>query len=234
MAAVLPDDFGHSRVLMLNRYHAAKYTENPELRYGYIHYVEDRFITPIITGNTAPKSILVIGAGGFTFGKDDRRNAYTFVDIDPELKDISEKYLLKHKLDENKKFVASDARTFVRNNKQKYDLIFLDAFNNPNNIPAHLITREFFQDVRNVLAPGGRVVFNAISSPTMSDRYSVNIANTFNAVFPNASRQIIQTFDGWKKDQDKVNIIYMFFEDAPPASEPYQDRKNPFFYDMKK
>lgn len=228
---IVPGDLGQSRVLALNRSISAKFAENPDLRFDYIKYAEDQFIEPIADGKEPPRSILVIGAGGFTFGLNDRHNHYTYVDIDRDLKKVAEEKFLKRKLGPNKHFAAKDARVFVRQAAEKYDLIFLDAYTNLHNIPAQLITQEFFRDVKSLLTPGGRVVFNAISSPTLGDRYSTGINATFSSVFPNVTRQVVQPFDAWRNKP--ANILYIYYNDAPQVA-PYTDNKNPFFYDMQK
>ena len=118
--------------MIINRSYAAKFSENPEHRFGHVQYIEKTFLNhlPSKAEEGEKKSILVIGAGGFTIGQDDKYNDYTFIDIDPTLKRISEEYLFERKLNENHVFVPMPARAFFNKNKDKYDLIFLDAFTN--------------------------------------------------------------------------------------------------------
>ena len=59
---------------------------------------------------------------------------------------------------------ASDARGFVRSATQKYDLVFGDAYNGIRHIPAHLVTKEFFQQVHDHLTDEGVFLMNVISS----------------------------------------------------------------------
>ena len=92
---------------------------------------------------TRPHRILVIGAGGFTIGLDDHVNAYTYVDIDPALREVSEEHFLRRPLGPNKSFVPESARAFLRRNTEIYDVVVLDAFTNRVALPPDLITREF-------------------------------------------------------------------------------------------
>ena len=54
---------------------------------------------------------------------------------------------------------ADDARRFLQRSGEKYDLIFGDAYNGVRHIPAHLVTREFFDRVKSHLTPDGVIYF---------------------------------------------------------------------------
>lgn len=82
-------DDGRSKIMMMNGGGASKVSEDPELRFGYVRFVEDNFISRLPQTGT-PKKILIIGAGGFTMGLNDDFNRYTYVDVDASLKDVSE------------------------------------------------------------------------------------------------------------------------------------------------
>ena len=138
-----------------------------------------------------PRRILVIGAGGFTIGLEDRFHAYTYVDIDPALREVSEEHFLRQPLSANKTFVPESARAFLRRNTQTYDVVVLDAFTNRISLPPDLITREAFAAVRQAVAPDGQVVMNIITSPDFADRFSRSIDATIRSVFPFVTRQIL-------------------------------------------
>lgn len=61
------------------------------------------------------------------------------------------------------KTVTGDGRRTLRRTKGKWDLIVGDAYRGLRNIPSHLVTREFFEEVRARLAPGGAMLLNLIS-----------------------------------------------------------------------
>lgn len=219
-------DINDNKIMNINNSMSAKYSANPEQRFSYIKFVEDNFINPL-KNSPERKKILVVGAGGFTVGIDDNFNEYTFVDIDSSLKNVSEQYLLPRNLGDNKKFTPQDARAFFNSNQEKFDLIFLDAFTNIYSVPAHLLTIEFFQQVRNHLADGGIMLFNCITSPSFATKYSVKIDNSLRSVFPNINRQILGNIN--PKDIDK-NIIYVYFK-RNYADSTYTDDKNTYFLD---
>ncbi len=59
--------------------------------------------------------------------------------------------------------IVSDGRIFVKRvaaQKPDYDLVLLDAFE-ADYIPEHMLTREFLEEVKSTMAPGGVIVRNA-------------------------------------------------------------------------
>ena len=112
-----------------------------------------------------PKRVLVVGLGGGTLS---RVTAHYFpeavvdtVELDPEVVKVAEKYFLFRR-GKNLKVFVRDGRVHIKSlvrRKAKYDLIMLDAFRG-GYIPYHLATREFLEECRSILAPGGVVVSN--------------------------------------------------------------------------
>jgi hypothetical protein len=76
-----------------------------------------------------------------------------------------------------------DARYWLANSDQTYDVIGMDAYHQPY-IPYHLATVEFFQLVRQHLPPEGVAVVNAGKGPDGDDRLGVALAGTMRQVFP--------------------------------------------------
>ena len=206
-------------------------------KHAYIEFVEQHYINPIRSGNTPPKSILIIGAGGFTLGLEDDKNDYTYVDIDPSLKDISEKYFIERKLGKNKRFIAEDVRAYLNHAGKKFDFIMMDAYFGDTTIPEYLVTREFFQKVKDSLNENGIIAGNFILSPTFKDRMSQNLDNTLHNVFPHINRQIVadekHVFNGWEPDINvRYNVIYSYYNNPGDSTHMiYTDDKNAVFFD---
>ena len=55
---------------------------------------------------------------------------------------------------------VEDGRNFIRHANTKYDLVILDAFTVGGQIPFHLTTREFFNEIEQTLSPDGIVLAN--------------------------------------------------------------------------
>jgi predicted membrane-bound spermidine synthase len=132
---------------------------------------------------------LFIGAGAFGMPEQVARlGAEVNVDvaeIDPAVIEVGRKFF---KLDEfrNVSAHAGDARRFLQRSGEKYDLVFGDAYNGVRQIPSHLVTREFFTQVKSHLSPDGVFLMNVISA-VEGDRAVLlgHILATLRAVFPN-------------------------------------------------
>ena len=173
---------------------------------------------------------MVLGAGGFTAGLRDDFHEYIFVDIEPSLKDISEKYFLKQKLTPNKRFIVQDASQFLKNATEQYDIILLDVYSNSYQIPEGLITAEFMTRIKSRVAPNGVVLMNMIVSPVFSDAYTRVFDNTFHSVFRhNTIRQVIGYMNPWV-GSDVTNVVYAYIN-RENNGRVYTINKTPVIYD---
>jgi hypothetical protein len=223
----LPADQG---VLMrVNRSASSKYTPNPAQRFKYVQYIENQFIRPL--QEKSPRDILILGAGGFTIGWDDRANRYTFVDIDKALQPTAGKYLLPSPLPPNKRVVVTSARAFLKAANTRYDLVIDDLFTNIMSIPVEAVTREFLLSAKKVLKPEGILIINIVSSPRLSDRFSVRMYNTIASVFPVFRQQVVENFDGWSDDGYR-NTLYIYYDNPLMQDKTvYTDDKNTYSLD---
>jgi spermidine synthase len=65
----------------------------------------------------------------------------------------------------------ADARTFVRGCSKAYDVVVVDLFHG-DGTPDHLVTREFFRNLRGCLGSGGVAVFNTFADLTQPRAYA--------------------------------------------------------------
>ena len=148
------------------------------------------------------QEILVLGAGGFTlshFGE--YGNSFTYVDIDKDIQDVAEKHFLNEKI--KGKFIANDARMFVKHNTTPYDVILIDLYSSKSSIPWHVLTTEFMEDVKKSTKKDGYAVFNIISNGLFADNYSTNIYNTIKNSFNYCSM-----FSGFY-GEGATNVLYI-------------------------
>lgn len=219
------------RHLVMNNNGSSMYSEDGR-KHDYVEFIEKISITPILNAEE-PKDILVIGAGAFTMGFEDTTNTYDFIDIDKSLKKISEEYILKAELTDNKTFHTVPARAFLTQSNKQYDLIILDAYLGDLTLPEHLITVEFFEHVKSHVKPNGSVVGNFIASPNLANRFSRKLDNTLREVFPNINRYIVEEHDVWNTDKNRTaNVIYSYTHFPEEDTDKiYTDNKNTVFYD---
>ncbi len=186
-----------------------------ELRLRYT-----RFLALALTFQPQPKRVLVLGLGGGSFPKklykDVPNVAVDVVDIDPEVIAIAKRYFQVPE-DARLRLFAKDGRRFVQETTEKYDLVFLDAYNS-DTIPFHLATREFYEEIKARLTPGGVVVSNIIGTLRGSQSgFFRSIYRTLSEVFP--AIYVVPTYDqssGWILGD--INIILFATQDATRLS----------------
>ncbi|MBO7066454.1 MAG: fused MFS/spermidine synthase [Alphaproteobacteria bacterium] len=222
--AIIPADFGQSKIMLINGQFASKMATEDK-QFSYTRFINNMLKT---LDKNKRHSILVLGAAGFSIGIDDEQNEYTFLDIEPDLEKISEKYFWGKPLGENKKLIVQDAFFYMLQNKQKYDVIILDVYSSGNNIPVNFVTADFFKMIKDSLNPDGYMVANIITSPNFGNDFSKRIDNTLRLVFPNyLSRQVI---DGFSTNPNAwANVIYIY-HNLPIDNAIYTLDKNTAMY----
>jgi spermidine synthase len=121
--------------------------------------------------------------------------------------------------------------------KKKYDLVILDAFTGYFTIPEHLLTREFFMQIKDVLKPEGVLAVNFVLNPNFSDAFSIRVDNTFRSVFPHYNRQVVQEgYNGMEDSPDyKANVAYIYYNHAgTDASTVYTDDRTSAYKDKER
>jgi predicted membrane-bound spermidine synthase len=181
--------------------------------YGYIAGIRKQINKDL---NIKDSKILVLGAGGFTLSLGDTtNNQYEYIDIDPAIKDVVEKFFLKQGI--NGKFIAEDARTYVKNTQKKYQVIVVDLYTNKNSIPWHVMTKEFMESVNNALTNNGHVIMNIVQRDDFGDDVSKRLHNTimdtynFCYVIPydNKTELMNVTYNCKKQKRKSFNEIYI-------------------------
>ena len=110
------------------------------------------------------KKVLVVGLGS---GSVPKRILSDFpgvqvdsVELDPVVVEVAKRYFAvpegpRHRI------VVQDGRQYIRRADTQYDLIVMDAYH-AEGVPFHLVTQEFFRQVKAKLAPGGIVAANIV------------------------------------------------------------------------
>jgi spermidine synthase len=134
--------------------------------------------------NPKPAKLLIIGEGGGSIPTA-LQEMYPdmqidLVEIDAAVDRVAKRFF-DFKPGPRMRVVIEDGRVFVkraRAQNPQYNMIMLDAFD-ADYIPEHLLTREFLQEVKAILAPDGVIVANTFSNSALYDYESV----TYRAVF---------------------------------------------------
>lgn len=206
------------KLLLNNEFSSAMYLYSDELVWEYTKYYHlASFFNPWF------KKTLMFGWAGYSFPKNflkTYKNAtIDVVEIDPELTQIAKDHF-RLKDDTRLRIFNEDARVFMNNTKEKYDVIYWDAFSSHFSIPFQLSTIEAIQKNYQVLNDNWVVILNIIASIEW-DKWEFLRAEykTYKSVFP--SVYIIPVVDNydWKEVTNlmlvasKNNLINNFVSD---------------------
>jgi spermidine synthase len=169
--------------------------------------------------NPRPQSVLIVGLGGGTLPRALRQLLDTRIDvveIDPAVERVASRYFGFTTSDKTH-VIESDGRVYVKRalrGTQRYDLIMLDVFDHEY-IPEHLLTQEFLQEVKSLLAPGGVLAANTFSSSGLYEHESVTYEKVFEKFF-NLKREnrVILTRLGPLPDREELRTTAQQFSAA--------------------
>jgi len=183
--------FGHNRRIYTESVYNTRDDRDLPVEYT-------RFMTASLMYAKELHSILEIGFGGGRTSWYLHRYlpnvAVTSVELDPTVVELAKKYF-GIKEEPNFRIANRDGRLFLSESKDKYDIILIDAYRGPF-VPFHLLTREFYQIVKDHLADGGVVAQNVEPSTMLFD----SAVKTINAVFPQ--------LDFYRADGNIVTVAY--------------------------
>ena len=149
-------------------------------------------VLPFAARSEPPERIAILGnAAGTTaraYGHFFPETEVDGVEIDAKLTELGRRYF---DMDNPRLEVFhEDARPWLEDSEGDYDVIMVDAYRQPY-IPFYLATKEFFELVRDRLAPGGAVIVNA-GHPEGNDDLEKVLSATLAEVFPTVLRDPIE------------------------------------------
>lgn len=132
--------------------------------------------------NPNPQKILILGLGGATIPKTLNKlvpNArIDIAEINPEIKQIAEKYFA-FSTNENMHVFIKDGYDFIKTSAPNtYDLIIIDAYGK-DHIPPSFLTVDFVKYIKNALSPSGVVAINTI----LNKEYYETVLRIYKSVF---------------------------------------------------
>jgi len=135
-----------------------------------------------------PGAILIVGLGGATLQKTLAGllpdATIDTVEIDPAVVKAAESWFGYRQGPKQRLFIE-DGRAYIEQAHRAgrhYDIVMLDAFD-VNYIPRHLMTIEFLEHVKAILAPDGIVVANTFTSSRLYEQESATYAAVFGEFF---------------------------------------------------
>jgi spermidine synthase len=149
----------------------------------------ENLVHPALTAHAAPKKVLIIGGGDGGSSEEALKHPtveqVTMVEIDGDVIEVAKEHFqaVHNGVFDNPKLrvLVDDGMKFVRETQEKFDLVALDL-NDPVGPAAALYSAEFFQQLRNVLAPGGALTLH-LGSPVAQPARVAELAQRLNAIF---------------------------------------------------
>ena len=162
---------------------SCRFLENPqELVFPYVKMTLSSLLV-----QDGPQRILIIGLGGGTLPEVYNAlfpNAEIIIsEIDEAVLDVAEEFFEFEQTDKIKVDIG-DGRVYVKRAALKneiFDLVIIDAFNGEY-IPEHLMTEEFLEEIKLLLAEDGMLVSNTFSSSRLYDAESQTYQNVFGEI----------------------------------------------------
>lgn len=138
--------------------------------------------------NPAFEKTLILGGGAYSYPKYFLKKypqaTIDVVEIDEKLTELAKEHF-NLKEDPRMKIHHEDGRIFLNKTKEKYDVIFGDAYNSYYSIPYQLTTVEAAQKIHDSLNDDGIILLNVISSlEGETSKFLKAEYKTFKEVFP--------------------------------------------------
>jgi spermidine synthase len=213
------------RYLILNNtFHAVMWKADPTfLALPYSQVMMG--VLPIVE---KPTRGLILGHGGGSLAKWLAEHwpnlELDVVEMDPSVVMAAEQYF-NYTAPANHNVVVQDARTFLRNNPTRYDVVWVDVFAR-HLIPFHVTTREFFEELREHVNPDGAIAVNLASSDAPANiRRAEAVFTTMGLAFENITTYGVAGPDWLKTKKGSVNLIFF-------AGKPVETMRAPQFLDM--
>ncbi|HVV66875.1 MAG TPA: fused MFS/spermidine synthase [Candidatus Saccharimonadales bacterium] len=136
------------------------FDNKPELLFDY-----NERLMEFIRG-ARPKSILVLGGGGFTLPTAARKAfpelSIDVVELDPGLVGIAQQYF-SFQPDQNLRVYVQDGLSFIKTSTQTYDLVVVDVFHDAV-MPPNFQTPQVVKDLKQRTGAHGVLAINAIGA----------------------------------------------------------------------
>jgi hypothetical protein len=200
-------------------------TDDDKLKTSW--YTNYYYILPFLNQfqNNQKLNILILGYAGGGVGKVLKASGKEInidaVELDPLVNQVSLDYMGVKPNDRNINIM--DARNYIitLNPKTRYDIVVLDTYANNINMPAHLLTNEYFNQIQKFLSPQGVVAIN-FNSKDPNGKLLLRTLNTISQSFNNLEYSNTNSNNymiigssapiGIKSDDKDLNKYFNIFE----------------------
>ncbi|MCM2562206.1 fused MFS/spermidine synthase [Lutimaribacter sp. EGI FJ00015] len=167
-------------------------------------------------------SAFLIGGGTFSVPRKwallDPAPDVTVAEIDPAVTEVA---MLDFWFDPTTaRVLTQDARHALRNSDRRFDVVLGDAFTDIA-VPEHLVTKEFFQLVRDRLTPDGVYLMNVIDHAD-NLRALASVTATLEQVFP-----VVEIWTEARSPQPGQRLVFTLVAGNAPSPVEMVDGRNP-------
>lgn len=181
-------------------------------------YWDYSVLLPYLQPEKKQQKMLIIGAAGATAATNIKDHVKDFnlditgVEIDPAVVSLAKEYFFADS--KTLKYIMADGRVALNQLKDKYDIIMIDAYTQQHYIPPHLVTAEFFTDLKQHLTDDGFIIAN-VNAADSGSKLLLSIGTTLKSVWPNIWQiSIPKTYNFYFIASQKSNLWQNF---SPPA-----------------
>lgn len=221
-----------------NENHSSMFLDSDELVSEYTKYYH-------LASHFYPNfnKTLLFGGAGYSFPKNFlikyKEASIDVVEIDPQITELAKKYF-RLKDDPRLNIYHQDGRIFLNNTKNKYDVIFGDAFGSRYSIPYQLTTKEAVEKEYNILNDKGIIIQNIISAVEGKKGEFLRAEYaTYKEIFPQVYVFLVNNKDNGYKVQNLMLVALKStdiptFIDSDPQLNEYLNHlwKNEIVLDM--
>ncbi|MEW6470543.1 MAG: fused MFS/spermidine synthase, partial [Bacteroidota bacterium] len=146
---------GINRMMFVNRITQTVYNDRVDSM-KYFSYID--YILTELEDESPGKKVLLCGLGGGSLATELAQKGFQVdaCELDARIVYTARTFF---RLDSRVNVYVDDARHFIRTASEAYDIIVLDMFKGEEN-PAHCFSVEAFDDMENILVPGGMIIIN--------------------------------------------------------------------------
>ncbi len=198
-----------ARYLALNGHiNGGMWIDNPQLEqlFPYSDYFQ-----LAMHFNQKFQTTLMLGAGGYSLPKLYQEKwpnkALTVVEIDPALTNLGEEHF-QFEPSQITSIYHTDARVFLSNSKEKYDIIINDVFTSPFEVPFHMTTLECYQRIAARLNDGGILATNVLGS--LDGKHSSFLKSQMRTLESVFDQVLLYQVNNGQKAKIKNNILIAF------------------------
>ncbi len=179
--------------LILSRGRFQLYTENAiysfeDLYDNFFQAFKDLHLDRLPTS----AEVLILGYGMASIPlmlekKFQKNYKYTGVDIDEEIIDLANQYILP-RIKSPQQLIYADAQSFINSTSELYDMIIVDLFID-DLVPTKFEKTNFLEQVKNQLKPGGLVLYNRLANSEFTiNQADLFLSDIFKPIFPEAHK----------------------------------------------